>query len=214
MIGMFGIHQERHLVRPERAFHFQAIHFLRPRPAFRRLEDNHRPARTRGVFFVPRIRLNSPNVLNGLFQGRGHEFVHLFRLVAFHKVRRPAAAAKKLFQFIRLNARQDGRVGNFVAIEMQNRQHRAVSDRIEKFVGLPRGRQRAGFRFAVADNAGDDQIRIVKRRAESVRQRIAQFAAFVNRTRSRRRHMAGNSAGKRKLREQFFQPGFVLRDVG
>jgi hypothetical protein len=51
---------------------------------------------------------------------------------------------------------------------MQDRQHGAVGDRVEKFVGLPRGRQRAGFRFTVADNAGDDQIGIVERRTESV----------------------------------------------
>ena len=112
-----------------------------------------------------------------------------------------------------LNAGQDGRVGNLVAIEMQDRQHGSVGDRVEKFVGLPRSRQRAGLRFTVADNAGDDQTGIVERGSEGMAERIAQFTAFVNRTGRRWRHMAGNPAGKRELREQFFQPGFVLRDV-
>ena len=44
-------------------------------------------------------------------------------------------------------------------------------------------------------------------------ERIAQFAAFVNRPRRRRRHMAGNPAGERELREQLFHPGLVLGDV-
>ena len=168
MLGMLGIHQERHLVRPERAFDLQAINFFRSGPTFGRLEDDHRPARTRGVLLVPRILLDLPNVLDGLFQGGGHEFVHLFRLITFHKIRRPAAATKKLLQFLRLDAGQDSRVANLVAIEMQDRQHGSVGDRVEKFVGLPGGRQRAGFRFAVADDAGDDQIGIIERRSESM----------------------------------------------
>ena len=45
-------------------------------------------------------------------------------------------------------------------------------------------------------------------------ERIAQFAAFVDRTGAFRRRMAGNTAGKRKLQEQLLQPGFILADVG
>ena len=37
-----------------------------------------------------------------------------------------------------------------------------------------------GARLAIADNTRNEQIGIVERRAESVRQRITQFAAFVN----------------------------------
>ena len=44
-------------------------------------------------------------------------------------------------------------------------------------------------------------------------ERVTQLAAFVNRSRRRRRNMAGNSSGKGELFEQLFQPGFVLRDV-
>jgi len=131
-------------------------------------------------FFISRVHLNSPNVFNGFFQNHGHEFVHFIRLAAFDKIRRPTAATEKLFQFIRLNARQDSRVGNLVAVEMQNWQHRAVGDRIKKFVGLPSRRQRTSFSFAVADDAGDNQIGIVEGRTESVRKRITQPAAFVN----------------------------------
>ena len=52
---------------------------------------------------------------------------------------------------------------------MQDWEHGSVGDRVKKFVGLPGGRQRAGLRFAVANDAGDNQIRIVKRRPESMR---------------------------------------------
>ena len=96
---------------------------------------------------------------------------------------------------------------------MEDRQHRAVGDGIEKLVRVPGGRQWPGFRFAVADHAGDDQIGIVERRAEGVAQRIAQFAAFVDRSRRGRRDMAGNSARKRELLEQLFQTGLIQADV-
>ena len=75
-------------------------------------------------------------------------------------------------------------IGDLVAIEMQDRQHRAIGHRIEKFVGMPGRRQRPGFRFAVADHASNDQIRIIEHRAERMAQRIPQFAAFMNRPRA------------------------------
>ena len=80
-----------------------------------------------------------------------------------------------------LDAGEDGRVADLVAIEMQDRQYGSVGNRVEQLVGLPSGRQWPGFRFAVADDAGDDQLGIVERRPEGVAQRIPQFAAFVNR---------------------------------
>jgi hypothetical protein len=58
-------------------------------------------------------------------------------LVALDEVRRPAVAAQQLFQFLAGDAGEDGRVGNLVAVEMQDRQHRAVGGRIEKLVGMP-----------------------------------------------------------------------------
>ena len=89
----------------------------------------------------------------------GHELMHLFRLITFHKVRRPAAASEKLLQFLMLDAGQDGRVADLVTIEVQDRQHGSIGNWVEKLVGLPCGRQGARFRFTVADDAGDDQIR-------------------------------------------------------
>ena len=137
MIGMVGIDQQRHLVRSEGALDLQAVDDFRSGPALGRLEDDHRPARPGGVVVAPRILLDLPDVLDGLVHGGGHEFMHLFRLIAFHKVRRPAAAAQELLQFLMLDAGQDGRIADLVAVEVQDRQHGSVGDRIEKLVGLP-----------------------------------------------------------------------------
>ena len=80
-------------------------------------------------------------------------------------------------------------------------------------VRMPRRRQRTGLRLTIADHAGRDQIRIVKNRAERVRERIAQLSALVDGARRFRRHMAGDSARERELLAQLRQPLLVLPDV-
>ncbi len=79
---------------------------------------------------------------------------------------------------------------------------------------MPACGQRARFRLAVADDATDEQVRVVERRSVSMGKRVAQFPAFVNRSRGFRGRMAGNSARKRELGEQSFHPVFILGDVG
>src|ERR1700730_3188169 len=96
---------------------------------------------------------------------------------------------------------------------MQDWQHRAIGRRIEKLVGMPRAGQGSGFRLAIADDAGDDEIGIVEHRAERVTERIAQLAALVDRSRALRRCMAGNSSWKRKLNKELPQPGLIRADV-
>src|SRR5674476_396179 len=112
-----------------------------------------------------------------------------------------------------LNAGQDSRVADLVAVEVQNRQHGSVSNWVEKLVGLPCSSQRTRFRFTVADNAGDDQTGIVERGSEGMAERVPQLAAFVNRPRRRRSNVAGNPAGERELFEELLQPCLVLGDV-
>ena len=170
MRGRIG---ERHLMRAERAFNLQAVHPFRPRPAFRGFEDDHRPARAHGVAVDAGFVLNAFDLLHRLVQRRGHGFVHQRRLMSLDVIRRPAVAAQELVQFLRLDAREDSRVGDLVAVEVQDGQHGAVGDGIEKFIGLPRCRQRPGFRLAIADNAGDDEVGIVEHCPERMAERIA-----------------------------------------
>ena len=53
-----------------------------------------------------------------------------------------------------------------------------------------------GFRFTITNHTGDDQAWVVECGPESMAQRVAQFAAFVNRPRRSGRNVAGNSAGE------------------
>src|SRR5438876_9773737 len=96
---------------------------------------------------------------------------------------------------------------------MQEGQHRAIGRRIEKLVGMPCSGERPGFRLAIADDAGDDEIGVIEHSAERMAERIAQLTALVNRTWALRRCVAGNSSGKRKLSKELPEPGLVLADV-
>ena len=171
----------------------------------------------RGRSMLPcdaRVVLDSLDLLDRRVERRGHRLVHRRGLVTLDEVGRPAVAAQQLLQFLARDARQQRRVGDLVAVEMQDRQHRAVGHRIEKLVRMPCRGERTGLRFAVADDAGDDEIGIVEHRAERVAERIAQLAALMDRARALRRRVARNPAGKRKLREELPQPRLVLADIG
>ena len=134
-------------------------------------------------------------------------------IVALDEMRRVAVAAQQMVELLVRNAREHGRIGDLVAVEMQDRQHRAVAHGIEELVRMPARRQRPGLGLAVADDAGDDQVGIVERRAVGVRQRVAELAALVDRARRLRRDVARDAAGEGELGEEPLHPLLVLRDV-
>ena len=126
----------------------------------------------------------------------GQLLVDCFWIAPFDEVRLVAHALEELLQLFVRDAREEARVGDLVAVQVQDRQHAAVASRVEKLVAVPAGGQRAGLRFAVADDAGDDQVRVVERGAVGVAQRVAELAAFVNAARRLRGDVAGNAAGE------------------
>ena len=129
-------------------------------------------------------------------QRLSHELMHLHRIVALDEVRRVAVAAKQRFELVTGNAGKHGGACYLVAVQMQDRQDRAVVHRIEKFVGMPAGGEWTGFRLAVAHDAGDQEVGIVEGGTVGVRQAIAEFTAFIDGARGLRRHVTGNAAGK------------------
>ena len=143
----------------------------------------------------------------------GELLVNFVRVVPFHEIRLVTHAFEELLQFVFGNASQEAGIGDFVAVQVQNRQHAAIAGWVEKFVSVPTGGQRAGFGFAIADDAGDDQIGIVERRAVGMAERITKFATFVNAARSFGSDVAGNSAGEAELLEQTLHSFRVLADV-
>ena len=170
VLGLGGHVGERHLVRAEGAFGRQAVDLFRAGPALGRAEDDHRPERALLEAVGARRRSGSiVNLGDDLVERGGHQLVHRLGIVALDEIGLVAVAAEQLVQFLVADARQHRRVGDLVAVEVQDRQHGAVVDGIEELVRVPTGGQRAGLRLAVADDAGDDQIGIVEGGAVGVR---------------------------------------------
>ena len=160
-----------------------------------------------------RALLDGGDLIEHALEGRGHLLVHELRVVAHHEVRLPAVAGQQALELAARNARQDGRIRDLVTVQVEDRQHRAVADRVEKLVRMPGGRQRPRLGLAVADDTGDDEIGIVERRAEGMRQGIAQLAALVDRARDIGRAVARDAAGKGELLEQALHARGVARHV-
>src|SRR5882762_3269635 len=95
---------------------------------------------------------------------------------------------------------------------MKDRQHGAVANRVEKFYSFPRAFERTGFRFAVADDTRHQQRGIVEGCTKRVRKRVAELAAFMDRSRHVRTCVTWYTTRRRELPEQAAHPLFVLSD--
>ena len=109
--------------------------------------------------------------------------MHLAGIATFDEIGDIAIAAKEVIQLVVTDTGQDCRICDLVAVQMENGQDDAVGEGVEKFVRMPTGRQRAGFRFTIAHDTGNEQVRIIERRAERMLQRVTQLATLVNRPR-------------------------------
>ncbi len=103
------------------------------------------------------------------------------------------------------DARENGRIGDLVAVEVEDRQHGAVAYRVDELVGVPGSGERSGLGFAVADDTGDDQVGIIEAGAVGVRQAVAEFAALMDGSRGFRSDMRADLAGEGELLEEFLQ---------
>src|SRR5579862_2947906 len=157
------------------------------------------------------VFLNPANRAVTFVQRRGHLLMHRHRLVTLDEMNLVAVRGEKLADLGVGFARENSRTGDLVAIEMKDRQHRAITRRVEEVDTLPRAFERCGFRFTIANHACDDEIRIVECRAERMRERVAELAAFVDRSGNMRAGMTGNTSRGRELPKQDAQSFEVLR---
>ena len=212
MLGFF--HRDGDLMGAEAVFDLQTVHDLRARPALRRAQNDHRPERALRLALFACAFLDLLDLFDALVEGEGHLFVHIHRVVAFNEVRLPAAAVEEAFHFVVRNTREDGRIVDLVTVEVQDGEHRAVACGVEEFIGMPCGRKRTRFRFAVSDGDRRDQVGVVEHRAECVGNGVTELAAFVDGTGRFGRNVAGNAAGEGELLAKFLHPFIVLTDVG
>ena len=204
---------ERHLMRAPIAFGFLSIHLFRAGPSLGAAQHDHGPERAIHQAALARFALNIANLGDHRIENSGHECVHDFRLVTFHKIRLVAITREQTRQLFPTDAGEYGRTGDFIAVEMQDGQYSAVRAGIEKFVGMPRSGQRPGFRFSVANHATGNEIGVIKHRAIRMEQRIAQLSSLIDGTRCLRCGMARYPARERKLPKQLPHAFFVPRNI-
>ena len=155
--------------------------------------------RGRGAVPVPAARraLDRPDLRPyASAQRRGEPVVHAGQVVALDLEHVVAVALEQRADLGRVLAAEHGRPGDLRAVEVQDRQHRAVAGRVEERDALPGALQRAGLGLAVADDRDREQVRVVHHRAERVHQHVAELAALVDRARRGDRDVAGDAAGR------------------
>ncbi|MNO98927.1 hypothetical protein D3C76_906880 [compost metagenome] len=178
---------------------------LRPGPALGRAQYQHRPElalRWLILRMLARNALNLGNLERDRVQCPGQRLMHRHGVIAFDKIGIVAIAIHQRRQLVLADSGEHRGVGDFVAVQMQDWQHRAVTRGVEELVGVPTGRQRPRFGLAITDHASDDQVGVIERRTVGMGQAISQFAALMNRPWYLRRYMAGNAIRPGKLPKQ------------
>ena len=173
LLEMFGIFEirDRNLMRAPSPLHRLAVHEFWSGPAFWRAEHDHGPTRP-----LHRVRRGTRRLLDLVYLRKdrikraGQTLMHHGGNVAFHEMRFIAVTADQVGQFLAADAREHGRICDLEPVEMKDRKNRAVACWIQKLIGVPTRGKCARFRLAVADDAGDDQIRIVESGAIGVDQ--------------------------------------------
>ena len=145
--------RHRHLMGAPEAFDLVSVDLLGTGPSLGAAQDHHRPARPLHLGArSARLLLDAADFPDAVFQGRRHRLMHAGGIGAFDEIRLVAITAEQELQFVVRDAGENGGIGDLVAVQMQHRQHRAIASRIEELVRVPCGRQRPGFRLAVADH--------------------------------------------------------------
>src|ERR1019366_5320069 len=122
---------------------FSVDHFW-SRPTLRAAQDHHRPhgpiqiPATASVVLTSGV-LNRSNFAHDHVQSSGHELMHGFGLVSFDEIRLPAIASEEMSKFLIAHSREQRRIRDLVAVEVENRQHGAVPDRVQKLIAMPTG---------------------------------------------------------------------------
>ena len=166
----------------------------------------------RGVPVKPDVRrggLDRPDRADAAVEARREVAVHLLGLVAGNHVDVVAVCLEQGAHLVVRLPAEDGGPADLVAVEVQDREHRAVADRVQEADALPRALERGGLGLAVADHTGHDEVGVVEHRAERVGQGVAQLAALVDGPRRRHAHVARDAAGRGELAEEALQPDQV-----
>ena len=127
----------RHLVRAKGALDREAIDLSRSSPSFRGMQDDRRPCGNSCKAMRTRIFLIRANLCIAGLQRFCERLVHAQGISPFHKVDIVAMTCDDLAYRLVIVTPKDGGPRNLVPIEVQDRQDRSVTHRVQKFDALP-----------------------------------------------------------------------------
>ncbi len=214
-MGRVGGHvREGDLMGSPETFQIVSVHLPGGCPAFGTSKNDHRPAGAVSRTGLPGLFLELANLQDTVFQSGGHRLMHALRIAALHEVGGISITDEERLQFRMTNARQNGGVVDFIAVEMEYRQDRPIGNRIEEFVAMPTCGQWSGLRLAIADHHQGDQVRVVKDRSEGMRNTVTKFAALMNAAGCFRSRVATDAPGEGKLLEEALHAYQIFTYVG
>jgi hypothetical protein len=201
----------------ERSLHLQPVDGLGAGPAFGRSQDHHRPLGAVAVGSRPRGCLNLGDPVEGEVESDRHALVDFHRILAvetaFDDERVIAVTGEQRHQLIGRNPGQYRWCRDLVPVQMQDRQHRSVVDRVQELVGVPAGGRRAGLGFPVAHDARHDEVGTVEGRPEGVGERVAELTPLVDGPRGLGRAVARDAPREGELSKEPVHAHGVPRDV-
>ncbi|MNQ93584.1 hypothetical protein D3C85_1090600 [compost metagenome] len=171
VLNVFRRVRHGHLMRAPGIGHLMSMQSFGASPTFWGTQHDHRPAWTcldRLRPYRPRLCLGCSEISQALVKRAGHFPMHGLGGGSLDKIGLIPQALKVGKKLGMRDTRQNGRIGDLVSVQMQDGQHRSVAGGIQEFVRLPGRRKRPGFRLAVADHGGDNQVRVVECRAKGV----------------------------------------------
>src|SRR5260370_38520280 len=123
------------------------------------------------------------NFLDNRVERVCHKLVHALRLMALHKIRFVTIPREKLSQLGISQAAEYGWVGDFVAVQVQDRKNGAVANGIQDLVRMPTGREWTRLGFTVTNHAANQEAWVIKGGSACLSNRVSQFTACMNRAR-------------------------------
>ncbi len=205
---------EGNLVSAEEAFQVVVFDFTGRGPAFGRAEDDHRPSRSVNFAVFPGFFLVVQDLLDALLDGASHGLVHLFQIRPSDNVGCPAVALHELDQLVLGYTSEDGRIVDLVAVQVQDRQDRAVCNWVEELVAVPARRQWTSLGLAITHDRQRNGLGVIEDCTKCMADGVSKFTALVNRAWSLWCHVAADATWEGELFEEALQALDVFALVG
>ena len=178
-----------------------AVHLVWSRPALGGTHHDGRPLVAGRVAF-PSALLDLDDLVVRVRNSLSHRREHLMGVVTADEDGLPALARQERRDVVVTAPAEDCGTGDLCAVEVQDRQHRTITGRIEERRDLPRAGQGAGLGLTVADDTRDHQIGAVEGGARGMDECVPEFAALVDRTRCLHTHVARDTTRRGELPAQ------------